>query len=191
MISKRCSSTDNTRLPFLSSLSTRPNRAELSRQPARSCSSDGSTGTAARCPARLGLGEDFTRHRWYLQPESQAGKRSPPPPLRCSTPAEPRQVVWRMLQVRLLEAVRTDIRFCWWCPLGPHLEYLSSCTEPFPGASGITLEVFVWTRVLQKLKGHQKVKLRIFISSNKALKHLINFKRMNSLTKSGYLRTWN
>lgn len=108
MISKCCSSTDNTRLLFLSSLSMRPSRAELSCQLGRSsstgCSSDGSTGTAARCPARLGTGEDFTRRRWYLQPESQAGEHSPPPPPRCSTPAQPRQMVWRMLQVQLLEA---------------------------------------------------------------------------------------
>lgn len=52
----------------------------------------------------------------------------------------------------------------------------------YPSACGISPEFF-WTGVLQKL--------HIFISSNKALKHLINFKHTNSLTTPGYPHAWN
>lgn len=125
--------------------------------------------------ARLGMW-GIHSPQWYLW----AGKHSPA--------AEMLQAAsgWWILQVWLLKAeagyhilfVISIGTLSWIC----QLLYKEPLYILCPSARGISPEVF-WTGVLQKLHA--------FISSNKALKHLINFKHTNNLTTPGHPHAWN
>lgn len=198
IISKHCSNTSNTRLPFLGSLSSRSDHTKYSPS-----SREGAAAAAG--------GDTLCRHKHRSSLPSQAGDmRGCHLPRMVPSAKTPRQVRPRHHHCRDVPhqlshgrwdggccwsgclGLGLEIKFCLWSPLGPSLEISapvrSLCKSCFPDARGMNYSgSFCLHLSCARVKGNQKLKLHIFTSSNKALKHLINFKHTDSLTKSEYL----
>lgn len=118
---------EQTPLSQLTHREVRPCRV-LSQQPGRAAAA----GCGWQCSvqvqaARLGMCEGFTPLRPYLWPEPRAGECSPAAEMLQAGSAVARGMA--NAPGLVTPRLRLDIKFYLWSPLGPSLEYVSSCEE--------------------------------------------------------------